>query len=709
MPPRIVIIEATREQTIELLSPSTVLGRETGCDIQLLDLKLSRRHARLDVSAQGVRLCDLGSRNGTFLNGRQITEAWLSHGDTFQIGHVRITFLQAKGEDESTEEVPPPTAPSGRSRDTRTVTSSTPQPEGSQPAPSFDSAQPPAPEVEPMPPPPVPPSSSVPVPETSPAAAEPSEPKTVFLDAQKMQEISQRPVPPAAEVSPNAESTSRLPSIAPGDSKTVFLDAKKMQEVSRAAPPPPSAPLRTDSTARLPALSQPVDRGTQILSVPPTGERDRTVYLQAGYSGTTVLTPQAPPASEEALLAPMMEQVQKKLVSRIRFPRMAWRAKFTLLLTLMLVFLLLVILLPLLRIQEKAVVRTSLERGLALTNSLAARNYFPVANNQRLQLDTDFISREEGVRQSAILDPGGLVLSPAARAGEVVTRIEGIDKNTAQIRLMEEGVTASGDYNLVLPIKNENAQIIGYAWTTYTPAGLSQSGGNITVVIMLVVFLAAIGGAALVWSATNMTVQPLQRLRDETESAIRGDVDRVDSLVGFAEINALAQSINRLIERTSLPPEMAAPRPEQPVQTPYTAPPPSPGAFPPSPGIPATPLSTAPAPAVSVAPVAPALPGPSEVGELVVDGNFTIMQVKGYASKWLGMRVNELVGKHVIEAVREQPLLEAILDLINALAAQPQVTQEFDFSSVPSLGAPFVLEATKAGGSDQISIKLSRR
>ena len=82
----------------------------------------------------------------------------------------------------------------------------------------------------------------------------------------------------------------------------------------------------------------------------------------------------------------MMEQVQKKLVSRIRFPRMAWRAKFTLLLTLMLVFLLLVILLPLLRIQEKAVVRTSLERGLALTNSLAARNYFPVANNQRLQL-----------------------------------------------------------------------------------------------------------------------------------------------------------------------------------------------------------------------------------------------------------------------------------------------------------------------------------
>jgi hypothetical protein len=200
-----------------------------------------------------------------------------------------------------------------------------------------------------------------------------------------------------------------------------------------------------------------------------------------------------------------------------------------------------------------------------------------------------------------------------------------------------------------------------------------------------------------------MTVQPLQRLRDETESAIRGDVDRVESLVGFAEINALAQSINRLIERTGLPPETAAPRPEQQVQTPYYVPPPRTGPVPPSPGSPPSPVSAPPAPAV------PVTPGTSEAGELLVDGNFTVMQVKGNAPKWLGMRVNEIVGKHVIEAVREQQLLEAILDLINALATQPQVTQEFDFTSIPSLGAPFVLEAAKSGGSDQISIKLIRK
>ncbi len=699
MPPRIVIKEATREQTVELLSSATTLGREPGCDIQLLDLKLSRRHARLDVTPEGVKLSDLGSRNGTFLNGRQITEAWLTHGDNFQIGHVKITFLEAKIEEESTTEVPPP----GRPRDTRTVTSSNPPPVEPTVAPPVEEVMP----AQPLPPP-----SLVAPADIPPSAVESPESRTIFLDAQKLQQISQQPPPPAEKATPNVESTPRLPTIQ-GESKTVFLDAQKLQEVSREPAPfsrPPSS-AGTDSTSRLPAMPQPVERSTQMLGTSPAGVGERTVFLKEGFAGTAIQRPQTAPASEEALLAPMMEQVQKKLVSRIRFPRMAWRAKFTLLLTVMLVFLLLVMLLPLLRIQEKAVVRTSLERGLALTTSLAARNYFPVANNQRLQLDTDFVSREDGVKQSSILDTQGRVLSPTARAGEVVTRIEGIDKNTPQIRLREEGVTASGDYNLVLPIKNENAQIIGYAWITYTPAGLSQSGGNITVVVMLVIFLAAIGGAALVWSATNMTVRPLELLRDETESAIRGDVDHVDSLVGFAEINALAQSINRLIERTALPPEVApAPAPMS-VQAPSFVPSPGYGTTPPSSRIPETPVQATPTPAGSPGSLASSMPPGSanEVGELLVDGNFTIMQVKGNAPKWLGMRVNELVGKHVIEAVREQQLLEAILDLINALATQPQAAQEFDFSAIPSLGAPFLLAVNKAGGSDQILIKLTRK
>jgi pSer/pThr/pTyr-binding forkhead associated (FHA) protein len=700
MAPRIVIKEATREQTVELLAPTTTLGREPGCDIQLLDLKLSRRHARLEVTPQGVKLSDLGSRNGTFLNGRQISEALLNHGDAFQIGHVKITFLEAKGEDESTTELPPP----GRSHDTPTMTGSTPRPAEPIPAP---------PAVESMPAPPVPPPSPVSSPVAPTSEGEPPEPHTVFLDVQKLQEISQQPPPPPVKVTPEVESTSRLP-ISQGEPKTVFLDAQKLQEVSREPAPLPTPPPLSDagSTARLPALRQPSERSTQMLGTTAPGERDRTVYLKDGFAGTVIQKPPTPPASDEALLAPVMEQVQKKLVSRIRFPQMAWRAKFTLLLTLMLVFLLLVILLPLLRIQEKAVVRTSLERGQALTTSLAARNYFPVATNQRLQMDTDFISREDGVKQSVILDSRGQVLSPAARSGEVVTRIQGIDKNISQIRLREEGVTASGDYNLVLPIKNENAQIIGYAWITYTPAGLSQSGGNITVVVMLVVFLAAIGGAALVWSTTNMTVRPLQLLRDETESAIRGDVDHVDSLVGFAEINALAQSINRLIERTALPPEAAAPPPPQlSVQTPSTVPSPGYGSAPQPSRMSETPATAPPTPAVIPAPaLSPATPGSAnEVGEILVDGNFTIIQVKGEAPKWLGMRVNELVGKHVIEAIREQQLLEAILDLINALATQAQVAQDFDFSAIPSLGASFALSAHKAGGSDQISITLTRK
>jgi hypothetical protein len=99
----------------------------------------------------------------------------------------------------------------------------------------------------------------------------------------------------------------------------------------------------------------------------------------------------------------------------------------------------------------------------------------------------------------------------------------------------------------------------------------------------------------------------------------------------------------------------------------------------------------------------------SESGELVVDGNFSIVRVSGQTEKWLGVRSQELLGKHVIEAIREQRLLEAILDLVNLLAAQPTATQEVDFSSEASLGGVFVLTGNKLPSGDQMTIRLSKK
>ncbi|MBO0886579.1 MAG: FHA domain-containing protein, partial [Acidimicrobiales bacterium] len=59
--------------TILALGPGEhVLGRSGGCDLRLSDTEISRRHASLTVSGDEVRLADLGSRNGTFVNGQRL-------------------------------------------------------------------------------------------------------------------------------------------------------------------------------------------------------------------------------------------------------------------------------------------------------------------------------------------------------------------------------------------------------------------------------------------------------------------------------------------------------------------------------------------------------------------------------------------------------------------------------------------------------------
>jgi predicted component of type VI protein secretion system len=72
-----------------------VIGRLAACDIPIADnLTASRRHAELQITAGKVRLTDVGSRNGTFVNGRQISGAQdLAHGQEFRIGDFIFAVL----------------------------------------------------------------------------------------------------------------------------------------------------------------------------------------------------------------------------------------------------------------------------------------------------------------------------------------------------------------------------------------------------------------------------------------------------------------------------------------------------------------------------------------------------------------------------------------------------------------------------------------
>ncbi|MGC5614628.1 FhaA domain-containing protein [Georgenia sp. Z1491] len=82
-----------------LTGPTTVLGRGSESDIVLDDSGVSRRHLEITVSPQAVIATDLGTTNGTFVEGHRITAATLVDGNTITMGRSRIMFWT--GEDEA--------------------------------------------------------------------------------------------------------------------------------------------------------------------------------------------------------------------------------------------------------------------------------------------------------------------------------------------------------------------------------------------------------------------------------------------------------------------------------------------------------------------------------------------------------------------------------------------------------------------------------
>jgi len=76
-----------------LEKPHVTLGRATINEIVLLhDAKVSRHHARIDRNETGFTIVDLGSTNGTFVNGKRVLSAALAPGDLVRLGDTLLRF-----------------------------------------------------------------------------------------------------------------------------------------------------------------------------------------------------------------------------------------------------------------------------------------------------------------------------------------------------------------------------------------------------------------------------------------------------------------------------------------------------------------------------------------------------------------------------------------------------------------------------------------
>jgi pSer/pThr/pTyr-binding forkhead associated (FHA) protein len=113
MPARLTVYLSDRPARVVGLQEESyeyVVGRDPGCDLVIDDDRVSRRHARLRFDGQGWELSDLGSKNGTLVDGVPAASptlladlAWLSLGGLLA-GFERISDEQSRKESESRSE-----------------------------------------------------------------------------------------------------------------------------------------------------------------------------------------------------------------------------------------------------------------------------------------------------------------------------------------------------------------------------------------------------------------------------------------------------------------------------------------------------------------------------------------------------------------------------------------------------------------------------
>lgn len=98
--------EAGREFLFD--QASVVIGRTPECDVILYDAGVSRRHARIFDEGAGFHIEDLGSSNGTIVNGSKVGKQALKDGDSITLGPVKFTFAGVAGDvpEEPSTEVP---------------------------------------------------------------------------------------------------------------------------------------------------------------------------------------------------------------------------------------------------------------------------------------------------------------------------------------------------------------------------------------------------------------------------------------------------------------------------------------------------------------------------------------------------------------------------------------------------------------------------
>lgn len=492
-----------------------VVGRDPQCDLFFADKKLSRRHARFERVGDGIRLVDLGSRNGSWVNEERVEERLLTSSDAVRLGSLSVTLesepepAERDGQDPTVYLEAEPSSDASRT----VVLSSKDLPDAEPPGDTGTLVLPPTGTI-------VPEQDSAtrmvevghedptlrkpkPKPKPKPDAAVPRE---------ALEEAPQaRKTPP-----PSSEQTMMLPGDAPRvatDTGTVIFRGK-------------TAPVIDDATRLAPAISA---SGTQSQA-----------------SGTPPASTEPGEASPEAFI--VQGEPSWDLEPPVRTPAPS-TVRFVALVAAIAALAFLVLAMPLLRTLGSALAAESSLRGRVLVDLLAATNEDALRENRPETLSIERIALEPGVIGAYILDPMGRVLAPAEMSGELSGSLLsnlGFDVDAKDIRAFREGRAGGNTTVYALPVRAEGRRL-GVAVLHY------RVGGAVSrwTVVMLVLgsLLLLMGVAAAVLVARRWMLAPVQELRDDVEALRSGLVDSLAEDRPYPDLVTIARNFNELVQR----------------------------------------------------------------------------------------------------------------------------------------------------------------
>ena len=475
-----------------------VVGRDPQCDLFFADKKLSRRHARFERDGDGIRLVDLGSRNGCWVNEERVEKKLLTPSDAVRLGSLSVT-LEAEPE------------PAERDDQESTV---------------YLSAEPPSDDSGTMA------LSSKDLPDAEP----PGDEGTVIL-----------PPPDTPDTNaPAQDSMTRRVEVGHEDptlrnSDTVAREAREgsSEQTIMLQGNAPRAATDTGTVIFRGKTAPAMDDATRLA---PAGGAAETKMQASG-------APRLPEASPDTSVQPGEQSWDFEPPVRAARPLQASTLRFVGLVVATAALAFVVLAMPLLRTLGSALAAESSLRGRALVDLLAATNEEALRENRPETLSTERVAGEPGVVGAYILDPMGRVLAPAEKSGEssgpLLSNL-GFDVEAKDIRAFRKSRAGDDTTVYALPVRAQGRRL-GVAVLHYR-VGAAVSRWTV-VMLVLGSLLLLMGVAAAVLVARRWTLLPVQELKDDVEALRRGFGESLAEDRPYSDLATIARNFNELVQQ----------------------------------------------------------------------------------------------------------------------------------------------------------------